>query len=802
MLVIAAITACAKVEDVTTPSIKTIIGYTDNDEATKTALQNAKNIVWNTNDKIRAYGQRVSYESTKTTIYASGSQATFEFATDIEDEFIYAAYPASAAAPDIDTVEGFDWIDISIPTEQTAVKGSFADNTNAAIAFVKDGDIAQFKNVGALLNVEVKNDNITAIKISAPTKDEEGRGIGMTGLGSAAIDNNETVSTICSLENDGVDHVELKGTFENGSKYYFVVFPGDYENIAIQFTNTSGQTATFNSSATLNLSRNANVKLFNAVIPDSKWVSGETPGPVDGTVLWSEDFGYTLEPSQKDANCSLIDFTDFSKTASISYSSVNNVAVYFDCPSSSSNILLGSPNELLIGKKSKATVDDGGVWTITNIPTLESTSATLNFKCNKAPNALSIVSSTAGVVIGSIVSELVEGTTNQYIWQVPITLPVTETFSLSISNTTTSNVRVDNVELVVGAPKTKPVIQLQYETGTLSINNGVAQLTKEVNVSLDNPLSETDMITCSVPETANWLTAVIENGKLKITAQNPVYDKRSAAITLSAPGAANVVYTLTQNAAGISNPTVTVQSNTGGFEASWNSISNAIGYSCYYATNESATSGTSLQVSEADGKCSVSASGLEDGTYYLFIQSQATSPYIAPSDKVVKTIVITSAGGQGDKYELCTSSSDLVSGGQYIIASGSANSVYCISNVSNANNRKAVATTVSNSVIVVDASSTIMTFTLGGSSDAWTLHTDNYTGDDGYLASAASGKNNYCRVIADETTCTISFSNNAAVINIAPHTERTLLRYNYNNGSPLFACYSSGQNPVYLFKKQ
>lgn len=149
-------------------------------------------------------------------------------------------------------------------------------------------------------------------------------------------------------------------------------------------------------------------------------------------------------------------------------------------------------------------------------------------------------------------------------------------------------------------------------------------------------------------------------------------------------------------------------------------------------------------------------------------------------------------------YVLCTSTSDLVAGGHYIIASMSSGSGQCVSNVSNSNNRKIVAATVSNGKITVGSSSTIMTFTLGGSTGAWTFHTDNYAGTAGYLASASSGNNNHLRVVTTSTTATISFSSSAAVITLQPHTSRNIVRY--NSSSSCFACYSSGQAAVYLYK--
>ena len=170
------------------------------------------------------------------------------------------------------------------------------------------------------------------------------------------------------------------------------------------------------------------------------------------------------------------------------------------------------------------------------------------------------------------------------------------------------------------------------------------------------------------------------------------------------------------------------------------------------------------------------------------------------------TIILLTALGSGNAwgaiadgtYALCTSTSDLEAGAHYIIASGTSGSVYCISNVSQTNYRERVSATVSNDKITVASNSTIMTFTLGGSTDAWTFYTDNYAGTAGYLASAASGSNNYCRVLTNSTTGTISISNSVATIALKPHSTRKYLKY--NSGSSRFACYSSGQADVYLYK--
>ena len=149
------------------------------------------------------------------------------------------------------------------------------------------------------------------------------------------------------------------------------------------------------------------------------------------------------------------------------------------------------------------------------------------------------------------------------------------------------------------------------------------------------------------------------------------------------------------------------------------------------------------------------------------------------------------------QYSLINDTSDLEAGKSYIITSGMSSTVKAIATDSNNNNRKTTNVTVDDGKIT--RGSSVMSFTLGGTSGAWTFATENYSGDAGYLASAASGSNNYLRVIATAGTATISFSSDEAVINIGPHESRTQIRY--NSGSNLFACYSSGQSAVYLWKE-
>lgn len=192
-------------------------------------------------------------------------------------------------------------------------------------------------------------------------------------------------------------------------------------------------------------------------------------------------------------------------------------------------------------------------------------------------------------------------------------------------------------------------------------------------------------------------------------------------------------------------------------------------------------------------------------------EEDITSGFTVTPDPLTKTTtkVTISYGGKTttqavtveekvvEEYVLITSVDDLEAGVKYLIGNGTSDACKFVSTESNTNNRKTTSGTVTSNK--VEKTEAMMALELGGSTGAWTFKTIDYAGTAGYLASASSGSNNYCRVISDVTTATISFSDGAAVINLQPHTERTLLRY--NSSASCFACYTSGQSPVYLYKE-
>ncbi len=164
-------------------------------------------------------------------------------------------------------------------------------------------------------------------------------------------------------------------------------------------------------------------------------------------------------------------------------------------------------------------------------------------------------------------------------------------------------------------------------------------------------------------------------------------------------------------------------------------------------------------------------------------------------------------------YVLCTASTDLNATSHYIITSGTSSTVQCIKNENNDNNRKIVSATVSNGAISVASNSTIMTFTLGGSSNAWTFSCDNYRNAantdyvSGYLTAGNTKSKNYLKVSTGGTndtqkwTISVSTSSNTTTTTITANAGVSpYLKYNSN--SSIFSGYqTNSQNPVYLFRK-
>lgn len=151
-------------------------------------------------------------------------------------------------------------------------------------------------------------------------------------------------------------------------------------------------------------------------------------------------------------------------------------------------------------------------------------------------------------------------------------------------------------------------------------------------------------------------------------------------------------------------------------------------------------------------------------------------------------------------WELVTDASSLAAGDEIIIAA--ADYDYALGSTQNNNNRSAAPIVKSSdkSSLSVDPDETVqvITLTAGSKSGSFGLHTDS-----GYLYAASSSKN-YLRTQSNldaNSSWKITVSNGTTSIVAQGSNTRNQLKYNANNGSPLFSCYSSGQSAVVIYKK-
>ena len=159
----------------------------------------------------------------------------------------------------------------------------------------------------------------------------------------------------------------------------------------------------------------------------------------------------------------------------------------------------------------------------------------------------------------------------------------------------------------------------------------------------------------------------------------------------------------------------------------------------------------------------------------------------------------------GVDFTLVTSTSSLAGDDEIIIVNTDGD--YAIGTTQNTNNRKAESVTVSENVITPSAS--VQTITLEASSTNWKFK----VGTDQYLyAAGGNGKSpkNHLKT-ANSTTAgdngvfSISIdANGVATIEGQGDATNSRMRYNPNNGTPMFSCYSSSSTVgslVKIFKK-
>ena len=252
-------------------------------------------------------------------------------------------------------------------------------------------------------------------------------------------------------------------------------------------------------------------------------------------------------------------------------------------------------------------------------------------KTNNNNNAVS--TSTEGVTIGT---RSKNGTVVTY--SITISSSV-QSFDLSITNSATSNTRIDDIVLkgTVGTAPTKPTISAGKESETIS----AGALEASINgVKLVNAL---DNLGITATTDAEWLSVAFTAGsfetgaKLTATANSYYHESeaRTATVTLKATGVTKTV-TFKQNPSIVNNPSaLTVTPGDKTFSVAWEGDSKAASYVAYYSTTDlsegnPATDGIEMTVSNTGSAYTAApAQTLTNRTtYYVYVKvNTLTSAY-------------------------------------------------------------------------------------------------------------------------------------------------------------------------------
>lgn len=254
---------------------------TDGSPTVRTSLGSENEIIWDNDDCIKVFSANNLSGTTFTdiTLENEGRKAVFKGITEVADSY-FAIYPADAGStfdPQKKTMY------VTIPSEQRATAGSFADDTNPAIAKTQDKDL-YFRNTGVLLAIKCPTAYASSLRLRSHDKD-----IAMSG--ETRINYAGEVPEVTDII-EGKNYIDLTGLGNSsyGKTYYLVAYPGDYKGFDIIITNyAKTHKAVISSGKELKLERNDNILLY-----DGSFVGWNAPmEPADIKVTLENDFTLT-----------------------------------------------------------------------------------------------------------------------------------------------------------------------------------------------------------------------------------------------------------------------------------------------------------------------------------------------------------------------------------------------------------------------------------------------------------------------------------------------------------------------------
>lgn len=584
---------CAKVENEIAPEKGmhqvTLKAYVP--EETRVSINNAGVFSWQVDDKISVVGDD-EFTYTFTTA-GSGSSVTFD-GTLPEGVNVgqYAFYPASEGGEEGSYVDG-DEISFFMPTEYTYVQDAAFMPMLGEIS----SEGAAFKAVGGVLKLIIYNVPADAARLVFTARNK-------------VVTGNFPVSNgVISAEDQEADdyvHIVFDGKRNDNMVFYIPLPTGTINGFELGFmtaSNTDIEGASKTTTATLNVTRNKMI-----IAPALNMASAEE------VVLWSEDF------SQYDAD----DVPNGEE--GVGY---NDAVITYACAGSSTkvydaNLAKGEAPELLLGQKNN---NVNGVFEASGIPTAGASSAVLTFYTNnKSLSRAQLSSPTEGITVGT---GSYTGTEAPFVFSYPISIADNVTsFTLTLTNTTTSNIRIDNIILkaTVGSAPVPPTITSNKDSETISAGS----LNASINgVTLVNAL---DNLGITATTDAEWLSVAFTEGsfetgaKLTATANSYNHDSeaRTATVTLKATGVTKTV-TFKQNPSIVENPaSLTAEPRDKTFSISWTGDSKVASYAAFYSSTELAdpSEGTALSISnEGTAYTAIPTETLINGTtYYVYVR--------------------------------------------------------------------------------------------------------------------------------------------------------------------------------------
>lgn len=228
----AMVSACSEDElaDNTRPSGKVPMEfYANTDASTRTILTTDNAVHWEANDTISLFDPKGDNNRFYTT--ESGPSVTFTGKAAPVEGTYYALYPYDANAQ----IKGTT-ITTTLPAEQDAREGSFAQGLNPSVATADAQHNLCFKNVCALVKFTLV-ENITTTITKATLCGNNGEAL----AGTLTIDATASTPIAMADTSFGQTVIELNGPLTPGTTYYFVTAPATLSNgLTLSFYDNKG----------------------------------------------------------------------------------------------------------------------------------------------------------------------------------------------------------------------------------------------------------------------------------------------------------------------------------------------------------------------------------------------------------------------------------------------------------------------------------------------------------------------------------------------------------------------------------